>query len=92
MKMTSQADIRNEILVELAELYEQGDKSQYLKIMCEGLGGEAALRILAQLQAEGSVEAFHQITSVRFTDNGYNKYKDQIAAVRSLLAGNCRSK
>ena len=47
MKMTSQADIRNEILVELAELYEQGDKGQYLKIMCEGLGGEAALRILA---------------------------------------------
>jgi len=91
MKMTSQADIRNEILVELAELYEQGDKSQYLKIMCEGLGGEAALRILAQLQAEGSVEAFHQITSVRFTESGYSKYKDEIAAVRRLLVGNCQS-
>ena len=91
-KMTSEADICEQILVELAELYEQGHKSQYLNIMCEGPGAEATLRIVAQLQAEGSVEAFHQITSVRFTDNGYNKYKDQIAAVRSLLAGNCRSK
>jgi hypothetical protein len=73
--MTDQ-DTRRQLLLNLANLYEDG-KHHYMHF--EPASADPLARTLvAGLRAEGSVE--EMMGSIRFTDQGYNKYKAEIAS------------
>jgi len=73
--MTEQ-DTRRQLLLNLADLYEDG-RHHYMDF--EPASADPLMRTLvAGLRAEGSVE--EMMGSIRFTDQGYNKYKSEIAS------------
>jgi hypothetical protein len=75
-------DTRREILLALAELYEKQDpRNLYQRIDFGDEGqGPYLQKLVAELRAEGSVEG--KLGNIRFTGQGYNKYKSEIAAFR----------
>jgi len=78
-------DARREVLLALAELYERQDpRNLYKQINFADEGqGPFLRRLVAELRAEGSVEGKQE--TIRFTGQGYDKYKSEIAAFRKPL-------
>jgi len=77
--MTEQ-DTRRQLLLNLADLYED---TQHHYMHFEPASADPLMRTLvAALRAEGSVE--EMMGSIRFTDQGYNKYKSEIASPSQL--------
>ena len=83
--MSSYTEVENEIFIRLAQAYVEG-RSSFVGFDFSTNDPDNATQklILAKLKAEGSIEQDAGSTVARFTDAGYNKYRDRIAALQTL--------
>lgn len=79
-------EVRDEYILALAELYEEGGPKVFLQWRQVAKGNliaeETAGKVIAQLKSEQVIVDEHG--NIRFTDSGYRKYLDRIRALRAL--------
>ncbi len=72
----------DELLEALAKNYEDARPNQAVLLSQEALTKQSVRELIASLKAEGSIT--ERMGGVRFTAQGYNKYRDRVAALRRL--------